>query len=312
MKKINFLLTLGLMAIFTGCSKTEVAADEDPLIALPEPEPVFIDLNSIVKEPKGLQAKSGDYEITLLMGEYLTVDGQEELGRTVFFSNLGNKQLSNDFSPLLSIDGTTEINYYTDNNRPSADLASDLTDGAIDRAMTTWNNVNCSDLGMSKISYDPNRTTGFVSFILGFGGSTAATGELVHCGWMPSNFFDVLAPNGSQFILAVTFTLIYTSGGQPVDTNLDGKNDVAFREIYYNDRFTWRDGGSIDVETVALHEAGHGLSQAHFGTAFTNASNKLFFSPRAVMNATYSGIQTRITATDNGGHCGIWENWPLQ
>jgi hypothetical protein len=86
---------------------------------------------------------------------------------------------------------------------------------------------------------------------------------------------------------------------------------VAWREIYYNDAFLWRDGATYDVETIALHEAGHGLSQAHFGKAFADAGKgKLHFAPRAVMNAAYSGVQTEIDGTDKGGHCSIWGNWP--
>ena len=67
----------------------------------------------------------------------------------------------------------------------------------------------------------------------------------------------------------------------------------------------------FDIETVALHEAGHGLSQGHFGKKFrTDKNGKIHFSPRAVMNASYSGIQTEILKTDNAGHCSIWANWP--
>ena len=88
--------------------------------------------------------------------------------------------------------------------------------------------------------------------------------------------------------------------------------DVAFREIYYNDNFSWAANGTnhIDVETVALHEAGHGLSQGHFGSAFRSANGKLHFSPSAVMNAAYSGVQLDIGKTDNAGHCSNWGSWP--
>ena len=37
---------------------------------------------------------------------------------------------------------------------------------------------------------------------------------------------------------------------------------------------------------------------------------KFHFAPRAVMNASYSGIQTNIRKTDNGTHCNIWGEWP--
>ena len=54
-----------------------------------------------------------------------------------------------------------------------------------------------------------------------------------------------------------------------------------------------------------------GLSQAHFGKLFrTDANGKLHFTPRAVMNAGYTGIQQQIGKTDNAGHCSNWANWP--
>ncbi len=88
---------------------------------------------------------------------------------------------------------------------------------------------------------------------------------------------------------------------------LDGTDNVSF----YIDAFLWADGARYDVETIALHEAGHGLSQGHFGKAFvTDSNNVLHFSPRAVMNAAYSGIQTQIGKTDNAGHCSNWNSWP--
>lgn len=104
------------------------------------------------------------------------------------------------------------------------------------------------------------------------------------------------------------------------DDDNNGKYDVWFREIYYNDEFSWAvDGDHIDVETVALHEAGHGLSQGHFGKGFRSGNYdtgspkgnfKFHFAPRAVMNASYTGIQTTIGKTDKAGNCSIWAEWP--
>jgi len=163
-----------------------------------------------------------------------------------------------------------------------------------------------------RVPSDPADTAGFVSGLLGFGGSDKYFADVVHAGWLPGAFFDLLAPDGSSFILGATFTIIFTDDqGNPVDTDNNNKLDVAWRETYYNDAFEWADGDDYDVETIALHESGHGLSQGHFGKAFrTNSNNKLHFAPRAVMNAAYSGIQTEITGTDNGGHCSNWASWP--
>lgn len=64
-------------------------------------------------------------------------------------------------------------------------------------------------------------------------------------------------------------------------------------------------------ETVALQVGGHGLGQGHFGKLFrTEANEKFHFSPGAVMNAGYTGVQTTISQSDNGGHCSNWSEWP--
>ena len=135
------------------------------------------------------------------------------------------------------------------------------------------------------------------------GGVFAA--DIVHAGWVPAGIFP---PN----VIAVTFTFIFVDGaGNPTDIDNNQRGDVAWREIYYNDQFVWRINGDIDVETVALHESGHGLSQDHVGKLFQTISNTEFhFAPRAVMNAGYTGVQQVLTASDNAGHCANWGSWP--
>ncbi|WP_224484857.1 hypothetical protein [Robertkochia aurantiaca] len=313
MKKALFcfavLLTFGLTSCHDDLTET---APEAELTRIPEPEAVFINLEDII--PKSTLAKTASLNYTLYSAEYLTTGENGLMGRTVFFSDRGNRQLGADFVPAQSLDGSPAVSYYIDNTRPSQSLPVAQTDAAITRAMNTWDQVICSDLDMTRIPSNENIQTGFVAAIFGYGGSFGFFGDVVHAGWLEGGFFNRLAPGGSNFILGVAFTIVFTDAqGNTIDTNNDGKTDVAFREIYYNDNFPWVDGvGVFDVETVALHEAGHGLSQAHFGEAFTNRTGKIFFAPRAVMNASYSGTQTDIEKTDKAGHCGIWEEWPLQ
>ncbi|MEO8794983.1 MAG: hypothetical protein ABI390_05915 [Daejeonella sp.] len=256
-------------------------------------------------------SKSNGKYVAVYSAEYLTSGEGDEMGRTVYFDNKGSKKLGGDFAPGTSLDGTDNVSYYVDKNRPSLDLSVSTSEAAIDRAMQTWDGVTCSNLGMTKIPFNAAIKTGFVAKALGYPGSYDYVADVNHAGWEPGAFFDAIAPAGSTYILGVTFTIIFTdANGNPVDTNNDNKYDVAFREIYYNDAFLWKDGSTYDVETVALHESGHGLSQAHFGTAFRTGNGKLHFSPRAIMNAAYSGVQTEINKTDNAGHCSIWANWP--
>ncbi len=250
------------------------------------------------------------HNILLEKIEYYGADGA---GNTVFFNNRGNKQLASDFVPGdARRGGFTDIAYARDGIEAttSSGLTKVQTDGAILSAMNSWDNVSCSkgliltDIGSSPFDL------GFVQALIGAGGSFFFT-DIMHSGFT-SSLFDIVFGPGSN-VLGVSFTFIWIDGsGNPTDIDNNGKSDAAFRDIYYNDAFSWAiDGSDFDVETVALHEAGHGLSQGHFGKLFrTDKNGKLHFAPRAVMNAGYTGVQTSINATDKGGHCSNWAQWP--
>lgn len=321
MKKRILLSVTCLLGALLSCDKDVTVqqdasidnqADPENRIEIHDPAPLYTPLSDIVEED-ATGNTTGERGVQIYMAEYLTTGEAGQLGRTVFFDDKGNKQSPGDFVPELAVetDGTTDITYYVDNSRPSDDLEVAITESAIDRAMTTWDEVGCSDLGITRIPFD-GRETGFIALVFGYGGSSSFVADVTHCGWLPAAFFETLEPGGGTQILGVTFTLVFTDeNGDLIDVDNNGKYDVAWREIYYNDQFSWNDGSSIDVETIALHEAGHGLSQEHFGTAFvTKGNGKLHFAPRAVMNAAYSGVQTKISGTDKGGHCSNWSTWP--
>jgi hypothetical protein len=243
--------------------------------------------------------------------EYLTTADSNEIGQTVFFNDR-TKQLDAHFVPFdPRRGGGANITYRVDQTEGAVDgLTVAQTTAAIDRAMKTWDGVNCSTIPITKLPDLPGFDLGIIEALL-FGQPVGLvnTADIVHAGWIPGG---VLPPN----VLAITFTLVFIdpTTGQPTDIDNNGKADVAFREILYNDAFTWTvdpNNSNIDIETVALHESGHGLSQGHFGKAFlTEANGKIHFAPRAVMNAAYSGIQLDINGSDNGGHCSIWGSWP--
>jgi hypothetical protein len=239
--------------------------------------------------------------------DYLTPGEGEEVGQTVFFNNRV-KQLGAHFVPGdPRRGGRANITYLVDQAEGAIDgLTVGQTTAAIDRAMATWNGVNCSTIPITKMPDIPGLDIGLVETLLGQTGGPFFLADITHAGWLPAN---VLPPN----VIGVTFTFIFVdpATGAPSDIDNNGKADVAFREILYNDRFVWRINGNIDVQTVALHESGHGLSQGHFGKAFgTDANGKIHFAPLAVMNAAYSGVQQDLQGTDNGGHCSIWASWP--
>jgi hypothetical protein len=259
------------------------------------------DLQALADEINAnLEAAGANYRAEY--AEILTTADAGEAVAMRFFNDRGNKQLPADFVPgdtrraWSSADGNTLT--WTRDAQNTLDVTAADQSAAIANAMATWEDQKCSALGL---------TGGDIAAITGvLLGQSGPTADVMHNGFYPPNLFAA-----TTLAVTVTFTFINPDNSQ-TDINNDGLPDTAFREIYYNDGFAWAtNGGSIDIETVALHEAGHGLSQAHFGTAFMDSgTGKIHFAPRAVMNAAYSGVQHDIKGTDKGGHCSLWGDWP--
>lgn len=267
-----------------------------------------------------LEAAGVNYRVAV--AEYIGSADEGEAGGTVLAKSVGNKQLGSDFVPFDDrrpwsgpVDGTTDnITYAIDRTGDAVPLAGGLTgaqtDAAIERAMWSWQNVNCSELGLVR-NQDFGIDIGYVA-----GRNSFVFADIQHAGWRDLNF--------AGGVLGVTFTFVFGDnvGTPPVfvpsDIDNNGKSDVAFREIYYDPiqpngtPWPWRDNGvdDIDVESVAVHEVGHGLSQAHFGTVWLKNDGSLKASPRAVMNALYAEPFRSLTGSDNGGHCSNWASWP--
>ena len=218
---------------------------------------------------------------------------------------------------LIWIDGTEQ--------GTESGMTSEETLNATLSAVNTWDSVNCSE-GLNfynlytTIPDDIYNDVGVVQRAVGFGGAGwRIHGSILHGGNLPAAFFEALREGGGESTLGVTFTFTWSNQEGPTDIDQNGKNDVAFREIYINNGFNWQDApddvpnnGIADYETVVMHEIGHGLSQAHFGKKKVGKNGKIHFSPRALMNAGYSVAQREITGTDNAGHCSIWEGWPYE
>ena len=301
-----------LLPLAIACGHGSTPPDDDPMMshqpsfaaagadaAAQEAEDAVMALMGNVNA--ALQAGGAPYQVAI--AEWLG----ESQGRTLVFRDIGNKQITADFVPgdTRRHDGSN-ITYTIDEKEGVVDgLTQAQTDGAIDAAMGTWDSQTCSTLPIAKVQSPANVDIGVVEFLNGLGGSLDVVADVTHAGWLPTG----ILPNQ---VIASTFTFVFISAPNvPTDIDGDGKADVAFREILYNNRFLWRVNNNVDIETVALHESGHGLSQAHFGKAFiTDRNDFLHFAPRAVMNAAYSGIQHELTGTDNAGHCSIWGSWP--
>ena len=245
--------------------------------------------------------------------EYITDAGSEEAGATVLAKSVGNKHLGHDYVPFDPrraawsgpADGATDDITYAIDQSDGAPLCCDATlaqaTAAIEAAMATWDVETCSALPLTRVS-DGGLDLGFIAASNGLGGSFNVVADLMHAG-----FSDVNYAGG---VLAATHTFIWVSGGSATDINGDGRADVAFREINYDPSWFWAIGYAADIESIALHEAGHGLSQAHFGSVFQMNDGSLHASPRAVMNALYTGVYADLAGSDRGGHCSDWSEWP--
>jgi hypothetical protein len=320
MRHSGFLLA-GAVALTAACdqntSPSDRAVNPGPSLAATSTgaNPALVALNN--------RLASRGLNVRVLHADYVTSAASGQAGQTIFAFDRGNKRLGTDYVPNDERRHPgTNITYLVDQSDGATStppvLTSAETEAAIDRAMTTWETTTrCSNFAIDKVAdpgVDPDIADGLIL------GDPALIGtpffaDIVHAGWTPAAFFDVLAPGGSQFILAVTFSFIFIDdAGNPTDINHDGQFDTALSETYYNDAFAWGIDVStfpFDVETVALHESGHALSQDHFGKIFrTDANGLLHFAPFAVMNAAISRQAHELTGTDLAGHCSLWGSWP--
>ena len=289
---------------------TNLTSDDDPIVSS-----VLHEVNT------KLQNLHASYRVS--KAELLTMGETGQYGMTII-DNDRDRVSTFDWVPAdarRNADGT-KIRYLVDPTRPPNGLSAAAGEAAIDRAMTTWNSAGVT-IPIEKTAYsgvDPSVVDG----LFGFGTiGTPFQADIVHAGWMPPEFFDAIFFGGSQFILGATFTFSLQDPASGNDVNGDHRIDVGFREIYYNNHYTWginADPPIADVETVALHESGHGLSLAHFGKIFIQHSNShgtvgedepvVQFAPFAVMNATIFGQNHELQGTDVSGLSTMWSDWP--
>lgn len=302
------LAVLALAACDTPDPSTpEMLAPDAGTASLVDGAPNVLDVMNVKLAEDGAAVRVAIAEL-LLHAEHV---GSEPMAQTIYAKDVGNGQLGHHFvSGDPGRGGRINITYAIDGTEAAtaSGLTAAATTAAIHRAMDTWNAETCSDPDLTNLGVAPF-DLGFVQFILGMGGVPGWVADLTHAGWLPPTFFDALAEDGGVSILGVTFTFTWVGN---IDQDGDGKIDVAFREIYYNDRFFWGvdvDRPFADVETIVLHEAGHGLSQAHFGTVAVHHRLGVKIQPEAVMNAIYFGQKQQLLGTDRSGHCGIWEDW---
>lgn len=256
--------------------------------------------------------------------EYFTAG--EYNGQIVYFDDhmlqLGHQFVPGD--PRRPLTGILpfEITWLSDLTEGTADGTTFAeTQSAVASAMATWGSeYNCATIPLTQLP-DLGLDWGFVQWLAGYGGSPGWLADITQAGWLPGGFFDLLAPGGSNYILGATFIFIWQDEAGTIvcpgclsgtDIDNDGKLDTAFTEKYFNNSLPWGINTKFpfDVETVVLHENGHSLGLGHFGKLFQTPNGLYHFSPRALMNAGYTGQQQDLTATDMAAMCSIWANWP--
>ncbi len=263
-----------------------------------------------------------DHTVVLAYAEIITDPASGEAGRVEWFrSDLGNAQLSHDFvygDPRRSWNGSNPgITYAVNTGHQSSDANLTNQIGWMYDSIFAWDNLTCSNLGLSENATSP-ANPGLVYNYFNGGGLNLALidADLTQVGFYGAG--PLFAPGTST--LGVTYTLFWVDGnGNYTDIDNNGKYDAAFREIYYNDQYDWSDNGLegrqpdgsryFDLPSVAIHEVGHGFSQAHFGNIGIQ-DEALKASPHTIMNAIYGGIQRELTGRDIGGHCSNWAQWP--
>ncbi len=175
----------------------------------------------------------------------------------------------------------------------------------IEKAFKTWDDIKNTDLNLTEKSSASNDIGVVAHSKDTTNGSPLIFADIQIAGWENVDF-------GAD-VLGVTFTFVFVdNNGKFTDIDNNKKYDVSFREIYFNPSCIWTNNGTtdgIDVESIAVHEIGHGLSQAHFGTVYIK-DGEMFVNPRAVMNAYYFGSYRTLQSTDLAGHYGIWAGWP--
>jgi hypothetical protein len=265
-----------------------------------------------------------DHRAVLFYAEYITdPDGGEPGGIEVLQQDIGNGQLSADFvfgDPRRALfnGGSPGVNYSVNDANMSADGNLGNQQFWMRESVAIWTQSTCSNTGIVEVTH--NDTVGVVEYFFETGQILTSWGsDLTQVGFRSAAEFPYFAANPR--VLGVAFTLVWVDGdGNATDIDNNGKTDVAFREIYYNDEFAWADNGLegrqpdgtrlFDFPTVAIHEVGHGLSAAHFGLIGIK-DGALFVSPRTIMNAIYGGTLRELTGRDEASHCSNWAQWPL-
>lgn len=331
MKTVRSLAAIGAAAaFFAACQNTDSTAPARNMVVTGPALSVSAETPVYSPELAQIQARlvaNGINKFALASAQVsVAADSAGWQGATLLIANDRTLTLTSAFVPSDSRrGGSANISYLIDESNLSAvsrsatnprfTLTKTELMPEIDAAMLRWQNQPyCGAPTVSKVPYtgaDPDLIDGLVFQDPSRIGTPFA--DITQAGWLPRAFFDALAPNGSASILGVTFTFVFTNpDGSATDVDHDGRADVAFREIYYNQRFFWTTDanflGGIDIQSVATHESGHAYGLGHFGYVFQDNKGVIHYAPKAVMNAVYVSSFRNLAGTDNASFCQLWAN----
>lgn len=198
----------------------------------------------------------------------------------------------------------SNLTYLVDTQGISATLNPSAAEASLDKATKSWASQSCVSGAKVVKRLDNGADPDIFDAIAGYGGyGDWRLADVVHAGFMPPSFFDTVnGPGSGSTVLAFSVTFVFVGpDGNPSDINKDGYLDTAANEIYYNDGFSWLLGaqGSLDLETVALHEIGHSLGLGHVGPPL-----------EAIMNPVYAGVRREPLPLDRAALCSVWSRWP--
>ncbi|HYH44951.1 MAG TPA: matrixin family metalloprotease [Thermoanaerobaculia bacterium] len=177
---------------------------------------------------------------------------------------------------------------------PSAGVTAEQAQLALARAAGSWGAVPCLGSAPERrpdLGGDPD----LFDAVFGYGELGVPAADVTFAGFLPSGFFDLVAPPGGDVIASAVTFIFVDRHGDPTDLDGDGYLDAAATEIYFNDRFLWSTEevpGTMDVESVALHELGHALGIGHVEPP-----------AEAVMNPVYAGTRRELQPLDQANLC---------
>jgi hypothetical protein len=215
----------------------------------------------------------------------------------------------------------------------SINIPYETVAAAFEKGVNVWRGVHCRN-NLKLLPKDPGTSDlGLTQLLRGWGGgSFDIAGDIQFGGFMPSAIFNQHRPGGADFVTAVTYGYVFIDdNGNPTDINNDGLNDLALKEIYFNNKFPYCVAGSCTdavnkssfqyagatfpvtyrLDGIFAHEFGHGLSLDHFNKISVSVKDgSIKVVPDSLMSTYQPDPTATLKATDNASYCKTWNSWP--